>query len=635
MMKWSSMIATASGALLLSAGCSRSPAPPAPVAAPPAARIAHGPVPTPFPERVFWGDEHVHTGWSADAGLAGTTLSPEDAVRFVRGETVKSNTGQDAKLEVPLDWVAVTDHSDGMGTISELQAGNPEFMSDPRAREWAEGMKKGGVAAHDAAMAAVSAQSNKNLPKVFMDPKWMASAWMKTIDIMEKYNEPGKFTAFIAYEWTSNAGGGNNLHRNVLFRDNGDRARQVLPLTTFQTEDPAGLWEWMAAYEAKTGGKLLAIPHNGNLSNGRMFEERQFDGKAMTREWAETRARWEPLFEYYQYKGSSEAHPSLSTTDEFANFELWDTGNLDGVGKKPGMIAHEYAREALKNGIKIAARLGANPFKFGAAAGTDTHTGLSAPVENNFWGKFPASEPSAHRWNGVYKNEKSGYLRREWTQSAMGYTGVWATANTREAIWDAMKRKETYASTGPRITVRFFGGYDFSDADAKADALAATGYARGVPMGGDLKAPATGQAPTFLIAALKDPSGANLDRAQVVKGWVDAAGTTHEAIYDVLWSDPATRRPVRGKLPPVGDTVDLATATYTNSIGAGELTGSFKDPSFDPGQRAFYYLRVLEIPTPRWTDYDAAKYHIRMTPDVRMRQQERAVTSPIWYTPAT
>jgi hypothetical protein len=299
------------------------------------------------------------------------------------------------------------------------------------------------------------------------------------------------------------------------------------------------------------------------------------------------------------------------------------------------MIAHEYAREALKNGIKIAARLGANPFKFGAAAGTDTHTGLSAPVENNFWGKFPASEPSAHRWNGIYKNEKSGYLRREWTQSAMGYTGVWATANTREAIWDAMKRKETYASTGPRITVRFFGGYDFSDADAKADTLAATGYARGVPMGGDLKAPATGQAPTFLIAALKDPSGANLDRAQVVKGWVDAAGTTHEAIYDVLWSDPATRRPVRGKLPPVGDTVDLATATYTNSIGAGELTGSFKDPSFDPGQRAFYYLRVLEIPTPRWTDYDAAKYHIRMTPDVRMRQQERAVTSPIWYTPAT
>ena len=586
-----------------------------------------------YPTRVLWGDEHVHSGWSMDAGVAGATLTPEDAVRFARGERVKSNTGQMAKLERPLDWVAVTDHSDGMGTIQEMKAGNPEFMADPRIKKWREMMGQGQAQAMAAVIELVTAQATRNMPKPFMDEKWVASAWQKTVDIMEKYNEPGKFTAFISYEWTSNALTGENLHRNVIFRDNADKTRALTPLTTWATGDPATLWAWLNNYETTTGGKVLAIPHNGNLSNGRMFEEQQYDGKPLTREWVEARARFEPVYELFQFKGFGESHPRLSPNDEFANSEVWDTGNLTGITKQPGMYKTEYWREALKSGMRLQGTFGTNPFKYGAAAGTDTHTGLTTADENNWWGKLVSSEPNAHRWDHLFQKEKS-YVRKDWTLAAAGYMGVWATANTREAIWDAMKRRETYATSGPRMTLRFFGGYDFGDADARADRVVATGYAKGVPMGGDLRAARAGQVPTFLIAAMKDPIGANLDRVQIVKGWVDSAGKTHEQIFNVLWSDPAKRKLTGGKLPAVGDTVDVATATYRNSIGAAELVGSFKDPNFDPKQRAFYYVRVLEIPTPRWTAYDAVKYKVKMSANVPMKHQERAVSSPIWYNPA-
>jgi len=585
------------------------------------------------PERVYWGDEHVHTGWSADAGIAGATLSPEDAVRFVRGEEVTSNTGQKAKINRPLDWVAVTDHSDAMGTINEIRAGHPDFMADSVTKSWADGMKQGGKAAQKAVFDLVDAQANKRLPKVMTDPKWISSAWTKTIDVMEKYNEPGKFTAFIAYEWTSNAGGGNNLHRNVILRDGADRARQVLPLTTFASEDPEAVWKWMAEYEQKTGGRVLAIPHNGNLSNGRMFEERRFDGSPLTRDYAESRARWEPLFELYQYKGQSEVHPSLSPTDEFAGYELWDQTNLNGTMKKPGMLRTEYWREALKSGMRLEQTLGANPFKIGAAAGTDTHTGLAAAEEDNFWGKTAPNEPSPTRWEEAFQKQANGKVRLDWTLSAMGYTGVWATANTREALWDAMKRRETYASTGPRVTVRFFGGWDFAPADAAPDRIVTAGYGRGVPMGVDLASGSAGQAPTFLVAAMKDPDGANLDRVQVIKGWLDAAGKAHERVFEVAWSDSAKRKLANGKLPRVGNTVDAKNASYANTIGAPTLVGTFRDSTFDAKQPAFWYVRVLEIPTPRWTAYDAKRYGVKMTPDVPMTTQERAVTSPIWYTP--
>jgi Protein of unknown function (DUF3604) len=626
--------------LLTLGGCSKAP-PDAQPAQPDTPTSAAGTVPAGdahHPQQVFWGDQHVHTGWSADAGLAGATLGPEEAVRFARGELVKSSTGQNAQLHRPFDWIAVTDHSDGMGTINELQAGNAEFLADPTAKRWYDMMEKGGEESLTAKKEAVAAQATKSLPKVFMEPKWMVSAWEKNVDIMEKYNEPGKFTAFIAYEWTSNGEDGQNLHRNVIFRDNADKSRNTPPLTTFQSmvpgragTDPESLWKWLTDWEAKTGGKALAIPHNANMSNGWMFREARYDGTPLTKEWAESRARWEPLVEVYQYKGFGEAHPKLSPSDEFLTDSIWDTADLNGNAKKPGDINAEYAREALKNGLKLQGQLGTNPFKFGMVSGTDTHNALSTGAEeNNYYGKFAVSEPSPKRWNEVYKEEQAG-VRKDWTLTAAGLTGVWATANTREALWDAMKRKEAYASSGPRITIRFFGSFDFADADAGND-LVATGYAKGVPMGGDLKAAPPGKSPAFLIAAGKDPEGANLDRVQVIKGWLDADGKTHEKIFDVLWSND--RKPgADGKLPPVGNTVDVATAKYTNSIGSAELRGVFKDPEFDTKQRAFYYARVIEIPTPRWTAYDAARFKVTMDKEVPMIIQERAVTSPIWYEP--
>ena len=580
------------------------------------------------PTRAYFGDTHVHTGWSADAGMDGAITGPEDAFRLARGDEVKSNTGQRVRLNQPLDWMVITDHSDAMGTINEVVAGNPEMLADSIMARWSADLKSGDEArANRAKLDLISMQANKRLPAVIMDPKWMVSAWQKTIAAAEKYNEPGKFTAIIGYEWTVNAGGGDNLHRNVIYRDNAEKAQAMLPLTTFQTQDPEGLWKWMADYELKTGGRLLAIPHNGNLSNGRMFEETRFDGSPMTREYADARAKWEPLFETMQIKGQSEVHPEFSPSDEFAAYDLWDGTNLNGVPKKPGMRRTEYWREALKSGLRLQGRLGANPFKYGANGATDTHTGLPTAEEDNFWGKFKTLEPRAERWNFPVMTGKLG-----WAQASAGYTGVWATANTREALWDAMKRRETFSTTGTRMTVRFFAGYGYAAADAQGD-VAATGYAKGVPMGADFQAAPAGKAPTFLLAALKDPNGANLDRIQIVKGWVDAAGRTHEKIYDVIWSGDR-KRGANGKLPAVGNSVNLTTATYTNSIGAPQLMGFFTDPEFDPKLRAFYYARVLEIPTPRWVLYDKIRFAIKDLPrEVTLVHQERAVTSPIWYTP--
>ena len=596
---------------------------------------------TSLPDKVYWGDQHVHSGWSADAGLAGTTLPPEQAVRFARGEEVKSTTGAMAKLERPLDWMVLTDHSDGMGVVNLMRTKNPEFMADATVNRWITMMDGGGQQGADAAREVINAQSTLTLPKVIMNPKWMMSAWQKNVDIMEKYNEPGKFTALIGYEWTSNGADGNNMHRNVIFRDGADKTRDTAPLTTFVSADPKvkgvdpeSLWAWLANWENKTGGKVLAIPHNGNLSNGQMFEEKRYNGEPLTKQWVEARARWEPLFEVYQIKGTSEAHPLLSPNDEYANFGIWDTANLNGLPKARENLKGEYLREALKRGLALQEQFGTNPFKYGMVASTDTHNGLATgEKESDFWGKFVADQPGPKRWDHVMSTDQDGYKRLGWTQVAAGITGVWSTANTREALWDSLQRKEVYASSGPRISVRFFGGYDFSKQDADPATLAATGYARGVPMGGDLKAAPAGKAPTFLFAALKDPQGANLDAAQIIRGWVDAKGETHERIFNVAWSEQTTRKEVDGKLPPVGNTVDLATATYQNSIGATELVGSFTDPEFDPAQRAFYYLRAVEIPTPRWTAYDAVRYQVKMTADVPMTEQERAVTSPIWYNP--
>lgn len=585
-----------------------------------------------YPTNAYFGDSHVHTGWSADAGMDGAILTPEDAYRFALGEEVKSNSGIKAKLHRPYDWFMITDHSDGMGVINEIVNANPEMMADPTIKKWSEALNSGDPKQAAAAKSElITMQSEERLPKQVMDPKWMKTAWEKTVDAADKYYQPGEFTTFIAYEWTVNANGGNNLHRNVIFRDGAERTRSLLPLTTFETQDPMKLWEWMQAYEQKTGGRVLAIPHNGNLSNGRMFEEQQFDGSPMTKEWAQMRAKYEPLFEVTQIKGQSESHPSLSPEDEFANWDLWDRGNLIMVPKPEGAVKTEYWREALKSGMRLQDELGTNPFQYGANGASDTHTGLSTTEEDNFFGKFKTLEPSnKQRWDFPLLEGKSGDFMG-WEQAASGIMGVWARENTREAIWDAMMRKETFATTGPRMKLRFFGSFDFNAEDAEGD-LAAAGYEKGVPMGGKLSGGKSGQKVKFLVAAMKDPEGADLDRIQIIKGWVDGNGEMHEKVYNVKWSGNRSKSG-RGKIQHVGNTVDLKTGKYTNDIGAAQLMGYFEDHEFNPLHKAVYYVRVLEIPTPRWTLYDKVRFGIDIDKNVPLTHQERAFSSPIWYTP--
>jgi hypothetical protein len=589
-----------------------------------------------FPTRPFFGDTHVHTALSMDAGAFGARLLPKDAYRFGKGEEITASTGQRVKLSRPLDFIVVADHSDNMGFFPQLFSGAPHMLADATGRRWYD-MIQGGKGA-DAAIEIIIAFSQGTFPKALLSlpgtPAYR-SAWRETIKAADEANDPGRFTAFIGYEWTSNTGG-NNLHRNVIFRDNGDKASRVEPFTVYPplgSDNPRDLWKWMAAYEEKTGGSVLAIAHNGNLSNGRMFPIiESFTGRPVDLEYAQTRAKWERLYEVTQIKGDGETHPVLSPNDEFASFERWDKGNLDlSELKKPDMFQYEYARSALKLGLKLEQELGTNPYKFGMIGSTDAHTGLAAVEEDNFFGKTSSSEPSPDRATHPFvKTDKATIMG--WEQTASGYAAVWAAENTREALFEAMQRRETYATTGSRMIVRLFGGWDFEAKDAEGRTPAVVGYSKGVPMGGDLSAAPAGKSPTFLVAALKDPIGANLDRYQIVKGWLTKDGKFEERIYDVAWS--GDRRPrADGKLPPVGNTVDVANATWTNTIGAPELIAVWTDPDFDPAQRAFYYGRVIEIPTPRWTAYDAKYFGIRMPPEATMTTTERAYTSPIWYTP--
>ncbi|MFV0409520.1 MAG: DUF3604 domain-containing protein [Paracoccus sp. (in: a-proteobacteria)] len=581
----------------------------------------------------LWGEIHLHTSWSGDAFASGTRVGPEEALQYAEGGEITSSTGQQVRLSRPYDFLMVADHSDALGSVASIYDGDPNLMSDPVLKRWHDGMHEGGEAASAVMMEMIAYQGEGKIPAAVTDAKTLLDMWHKMTGIVESHNNPGKFTALIGYEWSSNYGGGNNLHRNVVYRDGKDIADLVPPYTTFESEIPNQFWEWMEAYEEKTGGQVLAVPHNGNLSNGLMFATETPDGKPIDAEWAATRARWEPLYEITQGKGTSEQHPSLAPADEFANFEIWDQGNLNVVPKEPGMIEHEYAREALKRGLKLEDEFGTNPFKFGFVGSTDAHTGVSSTEENNFWGKFTASEPGPERSTGN-AFDFEGRTVKDWKLGASGLTAVWAPENTRASIWDAMKRKEVYGTTGTRITLRFFGGWDFVPEDALGRTPANIGYGKGVPMGGDLApAPEGASAPNFLVAAMKDPFSGNLDRIQIVKGWLDADGGMHEKVHDVAWS--GERQPdADGKLPPVGNTVDVANATFTNTIGASELITVWTDPEFDPTQKAFYYARVLEIPTPRWTAYDAAYFEdANFADDVPMIVNERAYSSPIWYAP--
>ncbi|MGF1560664.1 MAG: DUF3604 domain-containing protein [Geminicoccaceae bacterium] len=586
-----------------------------------------------FPTRPLWGDQHIHSGWSFDAGFV-NALSPEDAMRFARGEQVETTYGVPIQLSRPLDWLAMTDHSDLLGVPSALRAGDPALVeADATLAEWSAIMTGGTLEETiPVAMAAIQAQGNGTLPEAAKDEAFFRASWHDYTAIIERFNEPGRFTAMIGYEWTPNPGPGNNLHRNVIYRGDKAEADQVLPYTTFESVDPEDLWAWMANYEDITGGRVLAIPHNGNLSNGLMFAFETYSGEPLSAAYAERRQRFEPIYEVTQIKGDGEAHPSLSPDDPFADYETWDEGNLNLTPKQDGDLRHEYYRQALKDGLMLTQDLGANPFKIGAAAGSDAHTALSAVEEDNFFGKHSGVEPSPSRWEHLVLSF-DGNTILGWRQASSGYTAVWATENTREAIFDAMLRRETYASTGPRMAVRFFGGWDFVPEDAGAREPGWIGYDKGVPMGADLPAAPDGAtAPSFLVAALRDPIGGNLDRIQIIKGWVNAAGESEEKVYDVAWA--GERQPdADGTLPPVGNTVDVANASWTNSIGAPELITVWSDPAFDPSQPAMYYARVLQIPTPRWTAYEAQRFQLDLPDEVPMTTQERAYTSPIWYTP--
>jgi len=462
------------------------------------------------------------------------------------------------------------------------------------------------------------------------------SVWQRNIEAAEDYNDPGQFTAFIGYEWTSLVTG-NNMHRVVIYRDGADKASQMVPYTTYApygSPNPRDLWKWLESYEAKTGGDVLALAHNGNLANGIMFPVRaQYDGKRLDKEYVEQRIKWEPLYEATQIKGDGETHPYLSPDDEFADYETWDIGNLDSVPtvKTDDMLAGEYAREALKNGLVLEAKLGTNPYKFGMVGSTDSHTGLATAQEDNFFGKHTGAEPKPGRMEHPFLSNEKGTIMG-WGMVSSGLAAVYAMDNTREALFDAMARKEVYATTGSRMMVRFFGGWDYTDADMASRNPAFTGYHKGVPMGGDLPARGDNDAPTFMVYALKDPFSGNLDRIQIIKGWSDSRGNTHEKVYDVIWA--GDRNPgADGKLPPVGNTVDAASANFTNTIGASELATIWTDLDFDPAQRAFYYARVIEIPTPRWSTIEAFRYGIPIPEGAPVSTQERAYTSPIWYTP--
>jgi len=588
-----------------------------------------------FPTRAYFGDTHLHTDISMDAGAFGNRLGLDAAYRFARGEQVNSTRGGPVRLSRPLDFLVVADHSDNMGFFPDLLDGAPHILQDPTGKDWYDRIKAG--QGGDVALQIISLFSqDKFPPELVYAPTSEAyrNAWAKTVKAAEQYNEPGRFTAFIGYEWTSLVQG-NNLHRVVVYRDGGDKGGQMVPFTTMPPQgstDPRKLWAWLAQYERKTGGKVLAIAHNGNLSNGMMFPlDIQSNGQPLDAQYAREREKWEPLYEASQIKGDGEAHPFLSPDDEFADYELWDIGNLDGSqAKTDAMLAGEYAREGLKRGLQLQQKFGTNPYKFGMIGSTDSHTSLSTAEEDNFFGKHSGLEPSPERMMHPFMATDQGAIMG-WQMVASGLAAVWATDNTRAALFDAMARKEVYATTGSRILVRLFGGWEFTANDLNNREPAFVGYAKGVPMGGDLPPSSTGKAPTFMVFALRDAMGANLDRIQMVKGWYDGE-KTQEKVYDVVWSDNRKPGP-DGKVPSVGNTVDVKNASWTNTIGAAELGTVWTDPDFNPLLNAFYYARVLEIPKPRWSTYDAFRFGVPLPDGAPTSIQDRAYTSPIWYKP--
>ena len=519
----------------------------------------------------------------------------------------------------------VAEHAEFMGVFNQMS--NPD--SPLSKTELAKGVNSPDPVVRMQTFAGVLRDmSAGKVDPMLTDTTLARSVWAEIVKAADAADRPGHFTTFAGFEWTSNPQK-RNLHRVVVFRDTEHLPDMVL--SALESEDPETLWKWMDELRAR-GSTLLAIPHNGNASDGRMFETVKFDGKPIDAAYNRTRAANEPLYEITQIKGTSETHPDLSPNDEFAGFEQWDY-TLSADYERPKHRRGSFARQALLEGLSQESAGNGNPFKYGFIGDTDTHNAAASNEEYNYTGKFAFENDASHRLKGM-EGQPAGQVRQVQEFSSGGLAGVWAEENTRESIFDAMQRRETFGTSGTMIKVRFFGGWDFTEADIKAANAVRTGYARGVPMGSDLKA-AAGKAPTFLVMASKDPKSGNLDRVQIVKGWLDASGKQHENVYDVAWSGDRKPDPKTGKLPPVGDTVNASTAQYTNTIGAAELATVWTDPDFDPAERAFYYVRVLEIPTPRWSTIDAVRLGVPVPKGLAVSIQERAWTSPIWYTPTS
>jgi Protein of unknown function (DUF3604) len=573
---------------------------------------------------VYFGNLHVHTAWSFDANINGAIATPDDAYRWAKGEAIPGGKGlPDLKIKVPLDWYAVSDHAEYLGALPLMADPNSPVARHPLAADIAGNDPEASFAAYTKILDGIS---KRERDPILGSPDLSASIWKDVVRIADDHNDPGNFTTFPAFEWTANPDW-RNLHRVVLFKSSENVPD--LPFSAIDSDVPTDLWAWMDK-QRDAGMEVLAVPHNANASDGLMFPiGTAYGGSDVDADYAKKRMRNEPLYELTQIKGTSETLPVLSPNDEFADFEIWDY-TLASTATPPENKIGGYMREALIRGQQLEAEGKGNPFKYGFIGDSDTHNAASAIEEDNYTGKFGFENDPKHRLEGPPGvSEAAAKQVREF--SSGGVAGVWAESNTREAIFDAMVRKETFATSGPRLRVRFFGGWDYGeDAMVSTDWLQAA-YDGGVPMGGDLSAGPDGKAPTFLIAAMKEVDGANLDRIQIIKGWVEN-GQMREKIFDVALSDG--RKPdAAGKVPPVGNTVDVAKASYTNDIGAEQLMTVWTDPEFDPAVRAVYYARVLQIPTPRWSTYDAAKLGIEPLESLPTAIQERAWSSPIWYTP--
>ncbi len=607
-----------------------------------------------YPRKLLWGDTHLHSNQSADAYTIGNSnLTPSDAFRFARGEEVISEKGVRAKLRVPLDFLMVSDHATFLGMFKRIENRDPEILKTPLGKRWRKYMDENDPNLFTEFVDGLDGRLEDTFSKEDYIP-----IWKEITENVDKFNQPGIFTALIGYEWTP-APTGDNLHRVVVFKDDAKLAQKIIPFSAIDSRKPEDLWNFLEEYNSSTGGEAISISHNSNISGGRMFPSENSYGEPIDSAYANMRNRWEPLVEATQVKGDSETHPALSPDDQFADYETWE-GNIGrsqtkrliristtGDCKDPlnykcykykekekYRYKGSYVRSGLRRGLEIEKKIGVNPYKFGLIGSTDNHTALAASEEDNFFGKFLDSEPGPGRVDSCMagcgrpvniadgEDIPSGDLWKNWQITASGYAGVWARDNTREEIFNAFKRKETYATTGPRIAVRFFGGWKFSETDSFDPNFVDLGYNKGVPMGSDLPLRGRNKSPNFIIMAAKDPNGANLERVQVVKGWTNKDGSSSEKVYDVDLSSDAG-----------SNTVDVETATYKNSIGEAQFVSFWSDPDFNPKEQSFYYVRVIEIPTPRWTTYDSVIFGNKLPEFIPSSQQERAYTSPIWYSP--